>query len=145
MSPSSVPEGFDDCDLIEGFLIHVGPLYTKPAMAQAHGGPFVLAFRAQAHHANRYGVVHGGMLATLADTAIGANLARTGAAVDTTLTLSLTLDYIASAVVGDWIEAHVELSKDRGRVRFGQCDVRCGTRSLVRASAVFYAPPNVQG
>ena len=103
---------------------------------------FVLAFRAESRHANRYGVVHGGMLATLADVAIGANLARTGESVETTLTLNLKLDYIAAGRLGDWIEAHVALTKERGRVRFGECEIRCGDQSLVRASAVFYVPPS---
>ncbi|MDB5848744.1 MAG: esterase [Rhodoferax sp.] len=137
MHTDPVPEGFTAADLPEGFLEHVGPLYTR---ADAGGaGTFVLAFRAGPQHVNRYGVVHGGMLATLADTAIGANLARTGNGVDTTLTVSLSLDYLAGGRVGDWIEAHVLLTKPRGRVRFGQCEVRCGASLLVRASAVFSA------
>ena len=91
---------------------------------------------------NRYGVVHGGMLATLADTAIGANLARTGSQVETTLTLNVNLDFIAAAQVGDWIEAHVHLTKERGRVRFGDCELRVTERVVLRASAVFYVPPD---
>jgi acyl-coenzyme A thioesterase PaaI-like protein len=141
MHTFDVPPGFEPSDLVEGFLVHVGPLYARP---DAGGGPcFVLGFRAGPVHANRYGVVHGGMLATLADVAIGANLARTGGddGVETTLTLNLSLDYLEAARIGDWIEAHVVLTKARGRVRYGQCDVRCGDRHLVRASAVFYVPP----
>jgi acyl-coenzyme A thioesterase 13 len=134
-----VPAGFTPSDLHEGFLDHVGPLFTKSAPGSSH---FVLAFRAETRHANRYGVVHGGMLATLADVAIGAHLARTGDGVETTLTVNLKLDYIAAARLGDWIEAHVELTKQRGRVRFGECAIRCGDQVLVRASAVFYVPPS---
>ncbi len=137
---STVPQGFLPSDLDEGFLVHVGPLYMRPV--REHSRQFVLALRADARHANRYGVVHGGLLATLADTAIGGNLARTGTdpAVDTTLTVHLTLNYIAGAQVGDWIEARVRLLKERGRVRFGECDVVCGGKLLVQASASFYVP-----
>jgi uncharacterized protein (TIGR00369 family) len=141
MTTHTVPEGFMPSDLIEGFLVHVGPLYARPTSDQS--ASFILAFRAEAQHANRYGVVHGGMLATLADTAIGANLARTGTTVETTLTLNLTLDYIAGARIDDWLEAHVVLTKERGKVRFGECEVRCDERLLVRASAVFYVPPQL--
>lgn len=137
---AAVPQGFFPSDLDEGFLVHVGPLYMRRVRDDAR--LFVLALRAKARHANRYGVVHGGLLATLADTAIGANLARTGAGtqVDNTLTVNLSLDYIAGAQIGDWIEAHVRLTKAQGRVRFGQCDVLCGKKLLVRASASFYVP-----
>ncbi|MDM0035751.1 PaaI family thioesterase [Variovorax sp. J22P271] len=137
MHASIVPTGFTPSDLHEGFLDHVGPLFMK---ASSDTSQFVLAFRAEIRHANRYGVLHGGMLATLADVAIGANLARTGEGVETTLTLNLKLDYIAAGRVGDWIEAHVELTKERGRVRFGECVIRSGDQVLVRASAVFYVP-----
>jgi uncharacterized protein (TIGR00369 family) len=138
MTTSAIPPGFSPSDLHEGFLDHVGPFFTKADPA----GTFVLAFRAEARHANRYGVVHGGMLATLADVAIGANLARTGDAVETTLTTHLGMDYIAAARLGDWIEAQVTLTKERGRVRFGECALRAGDRLLARASAVFYVPPS---
>lgn len=140
MHAAIVPADFFPSDLHEGFLDHVGPLFMKTAGHGPNG--FVLAFRADTRHANRYGVVHGGMLATLADVAVGANLARTGEGVDTTLTLNLALDYIAAGQLGDWIEAHVTLTKERGRVRFGECGIRCGDRLLVRASAVFYVPPS---
>ena len=69
-------------------------------------------------------------------------MARTGGQVETTLTLNLNLDFIAPAQVGEWIEAHVHLTKERGRVRFGDCELRVGVRTLLRASAVFYAPPD---
>jgi acyl-coenzyme A thioesterase 13 len=134
LADAAPPTGYVPCDLDEGFLLHVGPLWTRPA-PEAAG--FSLAFRATPAHANRYGVVHGGMLATLADTAIGANLARTGAGVDTTLTLNLSLDYLGAARLGDWVEAHVRMTKQHGQVRFGQCEVQVAGQLLVRASAVF--------
>lgn len=72
--------------------------------------------------------------------AIGANLARTSGQVDTTLTLNLNLDFIAAAQVGDWIEAHVHLTKAHGRERVGDCELRVAERVLLHASAVFYVP-----
>lgn len=141
MSTDSIPEGFVNANLLEGFLEHVGPLYAKPGADSK--APFVLAFRAGPQHINRHGVVHGGMLATLADTAIGANLMRGGRAhgeaLDPALTVNLSLDYLAGGRVGDWIEAHVHLTKAHGRIRFGQCEVKSGDVLLVRGSAVFTA------
>lgn len=141
MTTDSIPEGFTHAELLEGFLEHVGPLYAK--FDPAGKAPFVLAFRAGPQHINRHGVVHGGMLATLADTAIGANLIHAaeiaGKSREATLTVNLSLDYLAGGRVGDWIEAHVFLTKSRGRIRFGQCEVRSGDLLLVRGSAVFTA------
>ena len=141
MQHTTTPDGFVPSDLAECFLVHVGPLYMRPDATIAGIG-FVLAFRASPQHTNRYGVVHGGMLATLADTAIGANLALARGQVDTTLTLNLNLDFIAAARVGEWVEAHVHLTKEQGRVRFGDCELRVAERVVLRASAVFYVPPD---
>lgn len=130
------PPGYAPAPLDEGFLDLVGPLHAK----RGADGVYTIAFRAGAAHVNRYGVVHGGMLATLADVAIGMNLARVTDAVETTLTLNLSMDFIDASSDGDWIEAHVALTKIAGRVRFGDCELRVGTRVIARGHATFYAP-----
>jgi uncharacterized protein (TIGR00369 family) len=128
--------GFEDAPLDEGFLDSIGPLYAK----READGTFVLAFRATPGHANRQGSVHGGMLATLADTAIGMNLARVTPNIETTLTLTLAMDYIGVAAAGDWVEARVTLTKVAGRVRFGDCEITVEGRVVARGHAVFYVP-----
>lgn len=136
MKTMPIPPGYAPAPLDEGYLNRVGPLY-----AQRDGdGSYRIAFRADAAHLNRYGVVHGGMLATLADVAIGMNLARVTDAVETTLTLNLAMDFIDASASGDWIEAQVSLTKRAGRVRFGDCELRVGERLIARGHATFYAP-----
>lgn len=137
-SPSrpGIPDGFEPAPLDEGFLNLIGPLHAR----RAGNGTYILALRATPDHANRYGVVHGGLLSTLADVAIGMNLARVTSTVEVTLTLNLSLDFISQARQGDWIEAHVELNKEGGRVRFGQCRIVVGEKLVVRGTAVFYVP-----
>ncbi|WP_158598098.1 hotdog domain-containing protein [Noviherbaspirillum saxi] len=76
----------------------------------------------------------------MADVAIGMNLARLTSTVEVTLTLNLSLDFISQAREGDWIEAHVELNKEGGRVRLGQCRIVVGDSLVVRGTAVFYVP-----
>lgn len=131
-----IPTGWSAPPLDEGFLDLVGPLHARCD----ERGFRSLAFRAREVHANRYGVVHGGMLATLADVAIGMNLARVSDCVETTLTLNLSVDYIGSCAIGDWVEAHVALTKIAGRVRFGDCEIMVGSRLIARGHATFYVP-----
>jgi uncharacterized protein (TIGR00369 family) len=132
--PHPIPEGYALSPPDAGFLTLIGPLYVK----RRADGRFLLAMRAGKEHQNRYGVMHGGMLATLADVAIGMNLARAGKGVETQLTLNLSIDFIDAAHTGDWIEAHVNLTKIGGRVCFGDCDLRVGERVVTRAHATFY-------
>lgn len=129
-----IPAGYVLSPPDAGFLSIVGPLYERPT----GDGLFVLALRAGKAHQNRYGVVHGGMLSTLADVAIGVNLARAGKGTVTQLTLNLSIDFIDAAHTGDWIEAHVRLTKTGGRVCFGDCELRVGDRIVTRAHATFY-------
>lgn len=128
------PEGFVPSTLDEGFLNHLGPLYQR----QARDGHHVIAFRATQMHLNRFGVVHGGMLASLADVAIGMNAARVSDVVEHSVTLTLSVDYIDGAQAGEWIEAHTVLRKRAGRVRFGDCDVLADGRLVGRGHATFY-------
>lgn len=121
--------------LDEGFLSLVGPLYG----AQRAEGIWVIALKTGLQHANRYGVVHGGLLSTLADVAIGMNLSRSGANYTDSLTVNLSIDFLGTCELGDWVEAHVTLTKSQGRVRFGECRLMVADRMIVRASAVFYA------
>lgn len=133
------PEGFTPSTLDEGFLNQIGPLYQS----QAEDGHHVIAFRATVRHLNLFKAVHGGMLATLADVAVGTNIARAGACFEPSVTLTLSLDYIDAAHVGEWIEAHTALRKRAGRVRFGDCDILADGRLVARAHATFYVrkPP----
>ncbi len=133
-APVAAPAGFLPCVLDEAFLHHVGPLHQRPGQEGHH----VIAFRAAPVHLNRFGVVHGGMLASLADVAIGMNAARVAAGVDDAVTLTLTVDYIEGACAGQWIEAHTVLRKRAGRVRFGDCDVLADGRLVARGHATFY-------
>jgi uncharacterized protein (TIGR00369 family) len=107
-------------------------------VAAGDAGALTLALRAEEHHTNRYGLIHGGVLSTLADVAIGMNLCRVGQVQVDALTINLSLDFLGSCIPGDWIEAYVSLSKSHGHVRFGECRLMVGGRLVVRGSAVFY-------
>ncbi|MBV9813095.1 MAG: PaaI family thioesterase, partial [Acetobacteraceae bacterium] len=51
---------------VPGFSVHVGPFLTREIDGERR-----FAFRAEEHHLNGNGVVHGGMLMTFLDQAIG--------------------------------------------------------------------------
>ena len=63
---SGIPEGYTETRLIDPFEIYVGPVFE-----QGETGRKRYALRVDERHLNRRGVVHGGMLMTFADAALG--------------------------------------------------------------------------
>ncbi|MEI7568801.1 MAG: PaaI family thioesterase [Alcaligenaceae bacterium] len=130
-----IPDGFTPIFMVEPFTTLVGPIYSKPDGADM----FRLGFRVVEAHLNIERVVHGGMLSTVADQAIGVNVAHANNQSNDVLTIHLSVDFISPAVLDDWVEASVTLSKISGRVRFGNCELRVGDRLVLKASAIFTA------
>ena len=82
-------------------------------------------------------MVHGGLLATLADLALGYTIAYLSDPPRSAVTASLTIDFAGSAKVGDWLEVRTDVQKSGGRLTFANCYVHVGDLRIVRASAVF--------
>ncbi len=110
----------------------VGPIYCR-----GEGADLVLGLRVESKHCNARGSVHGGILATLADTALGYAMAFSTEPPTSLVTANLTLDFAGTAVVGDWLEAHVDVQKAGRRLAFANCYLLNGKDRIVRASAVF--------
>lgn len=132
-SLAAIPDGFTPIFMVEPFTTLIGPIYSKPDGADM----FRLGFRVVEAHLNIERVVHGGMLSTVADQAIGVNVAHANNQSNDVLTIHLSVDFISPAVLDDWVEASVTLSKISGRVRFGNCELRVGDRLVLKASAIF--------
>ena len=128
------PAGFTALEDPGPFAAHVGPLYIR-AGGDEHP---VLGLRAAAEHANVAGAVHGGLLATLCDTALGrAVRAHADDDISGAVTISLTTDYLAPATPGAWLEARTKVEKLGGRLAFADCALTADGREVVRARAVF--------
>ena len=114
----------------------IGPVYMrrmpgKPLTALRFG------LYVQPKHSNRSGNLHGGAVATLADIAMGYGCAYSARPMLRLVTVSLSVDYIGSADLGDWIEARIDVIRTGRRVAFAQCDVWNGRKRIARASASF--------
>ena len=122
-----MPAGWQPLDDPGPFLDHVGPLLAGPDGA--------LGLQTSERHANLAGKVHGGMLATLVDSALGR--AIRDEAEQAAVTVSLTTDYLGAVEPGDWLEAHTRVERLGGRLAFADCLLRVEDRELVRGRAVF--------
>jgi acyl-coenzyme A thioesterase 13 len=124
------PAGFKALPVRSGYMGHFGALYFDEARG-------VIGTRVSARHLNNLDIAHGGMLATLADTAIGAAMIRAAGRERPAVTAHLGLDYLGSVRAGDWLEAHVELDKMGARLRFATCRLMVGSRCVLKANATF--------
>lgn len=133
----------NDTDVPDGFrpFVYGGPSYFQ-TLGQLHArdlpdGLIVLGLRLTTAHCNRLGIPHGGMLATLVDGALGINLHRANPHGLTMVTVNLSLDYLASAREGEWLEAHVKPRRLGRQLAFGDCVLRVGEREVLRATGIF--------
>ena len=136
---SDIPEGFKAVEHTGPFLSQNGPLYYK----KVDGKP-VLGLRIDERHTNMRGIVHGGMLVALADSALGTVLYSSRKPPQPMVTVNLTTDFIESAYPGDWVEAHVDVLRIGSRLAYANCYLQVGERRILRASAVFAVVPEIK-
>lgn len=140
-SPAAIPEGFEPAfPDAESFIGHCGPVWVR----RRDGAPPVLGLRIEPRHLNMLGIAHGGLLVTLADTALGYVLNRARGPEPSLVTVSLSTDFAESARLGDWVEAHVDIQRLGARMAFANAYLHVGERRILRASGVF-ASPQKQG
>lgn len=144
-APDAVPAGFEPAFIEAGsFLGMCGPIYQRRSDDDR---PPVLALRVQPKHLNLRGIVHGGLLVTLADSALGHAINHARQQPLGVVTVSLTTDFVETARLGDWIEAEVDIQRVGGRMAFANCYLHVGERRILRASGVFavvHALPGAQ-
>jgi uncharacterized protein (TIGR00369 family) len=129
---TAIPEGFRRIPRLSPFNALVGPLYER-----RDGDAVSIGLAVEEQHTNSRGICHGGVLATLADLALGyAMLARSGDK-GSFVTAHLAVDYAGSARAGDWIESRVEIQHLGSRLAFANCYLVSGSKPIVRASAIF--------
>ncbi len=110
----------------------IGPLYCR-----GEGVDLIIGLRVEAKHCNARGTVHGGILATLADVALGYTMAFSSTPPAELITANLTLDFAGTAKIGDWLEARIDVQKRGSRLAFANCYIAVNEQRIVRASAVF--------
>ncbi len=128
--PTNIPDGFDVCSMDDGdFGRAQGQLFWSHDRRR-------FAFRVENRHRNENGVIHGGMLMTLADQVLGLTVVR---ALDNNpaATVSLNCDFIDGARPGDLIEGEARVTRITRSLVFVQGSLHCGDRLLLTASGLW--------
>ena len=134
-----------DDEIPEGFVPHVrkSPLTDpwEPLYARQAPDRLVLATRIREAHCNSRSMPHGGFLAALADNAmglsVGVNLASARQPAGGLVTVSLTMDYLGSAKLGQWLEFDTDFIKLGRSICFAEATVRADGEPVARARATF--------
>jgi uncharacterized protein (TIGR00369 family) len=132
-------------DIPEGFSPHLrkSPITEpwEPLFARTASDRLVLGTRVRETHCNSRGMPHGGFLAALADNAmglsLGVNLAAAHQPTAGLVTVSLTLDYLGSAKLGQWLEFDTDFVKLGRSICFAEATVRADGVPVARARATF--------
>lgn len=136
MGEDVLPEGF-------GPHLRQSPVTNpwEPLYARQTQDRLVLATRVREPHCNSRNMPHGGFLAAMADNAmglsLGVNLAQAGQSASGLVTVSLTLDYLGSAKLGQWLEFDTDFVKLGRSICFAEATVRADGTPVARARATF--------
>lgn len=114
-----------------GFIDAVGPLWEPADGARDRSG-----LLAEARHLNRGGIVHGGMLMTFADQALGvAAWAVNGNRPQ--VTIQLDTHFISGVKLGEFVEARCRVVRQTRALLFMSGDLLVGDRVAVTANGVW--------
>ncbi len=137
----SQPEGFE-------------PFYRKSPLTEPWepilfrrepGVNVVLGLWARQAHCNARGMIHGGLIAALADNAMGHScvefITARGQAPGGLVTVSLAIDYVGAAQLGQWLAFDTQYVKTGKTLAFTQAFVTADGEVIARADARFRVLP----
>lgn len=138
MSNPAPPEGYEP-------LARKSPITDpwQPIYARALSDAMHLGLWTQEAHCNARGFVHGGLYCALADNSMGYSVhqliqskefeagGRGG------VTVGLTLDYLGSAQVGQWLAFESKVLKLGKKLAFTECHIHADGELVARANATF--------
>jgi len=113
------------------------PIYAKPETDR-----IILAFEVRPEHTNSRGLLHGGLIAAMADNAMGLSvgqwLVSQGRPSErSAITTSLSVDFIGKAEIGEWLEVDTQFVSAGKRQAVAQAFVTADGRIIARANASF--------
>jgi uncharacterized protein (TIGR00369 family) len=131
--PSGLPEGAVEVSLA-AFSKHIGPIWRLPDGEDGSIKRF--AFIVSEKHMNAAGSVHGGMLMTLADMAMG-QTSRLVSGAQSCSTVSLNCDFVGPGRLGDRVDARVRVTRKSRTMVFLSAELISDDRVLLIATGLW--------
>jgi uncharacterized protein (TIGR00369 family) len=112
------------------------PIYSKRTDRAV-----VMGLRLAKPHTNARGLIHGGLIAALADNAMGYSCAQATGWTTSFVTISLSVDFIGSAEIGQWLAIESEVIRTGSTICFAQSLIKADDAVIARANATFRVVP----
>ena len=136
MTPTQIPDGYEPHFRKSPFTDPWEPLYSKRT-----GSAVMLGLRLAKPHTNSRGLIHGGLIAALADNAMGYScgqmMGAMGGGQSSLVTISLAVDFIGSAQIGQWLAVESEVIRTGHTICFAQSLIKADDAVIARANATF--------
>src|SRR5947209_4738290 len=136
MTDTSIPEGFE-------LHLRESPLTEpwKPLYAKKTDKAVIIGLRLAKPHTNGRGLIHGGLIAALSDNAMGYSCAQATDWTTSFVTISLAVDFVGSAEIGQWLAIESDVIKTGSTICFAQCLAKANDAVIARASGTFRVVP----
>jgi acyl-coenzyme A thioesterase PaaI-like protein len=137
MTPSDIPSGFEPHFRKSPLTEPWEPLYSKRLADR-----IVLGLQTRQPHTNSRDLIHGGLIAALADNAMGLSCVQVMAGEGRKpegglVTVSMSTDFIGAAKLDQWVEFDTRYVKTGRTLCFAQAFVTADGEVIARADARF--------
>jgi uncharacterized protein (TIGR00369 family) len=132
MTTPTIPDGFEHQSRRSPLTDPWEPIYSKLTP-----DALILGLWLAKAHTNARGFAHGGLIAALTDKAMGHSCGHKMGGAHSLVTVSMSIDFISSAQIGQWLTVETDVIKTGSTICFAQCVVKADGVSIARASATF--------
>jgi uncharacterized protein (TIGR00369 family) len=125
----------------EGFAPHFrqSPLTDpwEPIYSRQTTDAVIIGLRLATPHTNSRGLIHGGLIAALADNAMGLSCGDKLGSGTRLVIISLSVDFFGTAQIGQWLSVESEVIKTGGTLCFAQSLLTADGATIARANGTF--------
>jgi uncharacterized protein (TIGR00369 family) len=133
---TDIPEGFERHFRQSPLTDPWEPLYSKRTDRAV-----IIGLRLNKPHTNGRGLIHGGLIAALADNAMGHSCAHVMGGASSLVTIGLAVDFVGTAKVGQWLAVEPEVIRTGSTICFAQCLIKADDAVIARANGTFRVVP----
>jgi len=133
MTASEIPQGFERHFRQSPLTDPWEPIYSRRTADAIHIG-----LRLAGPHTNSRGLIHGGLIAALADNAMGLSCGvKLDGGGSRLVTVGLAIDFVGTAQVGQWLAIASSVIRTGSTLCFAQCLVTADDVTIARANGTF--------